>query len=721
MIDWQLLQRYVQTGSPEAFEALAQRHVDWIYAAAKRQVRDPHLASDVTQAVFLVLARKAATIPEGASLSGWLFRTTRYCAMDAKKMDARRRYHERHAATERAEAIELESIEWRDVTPQLDESVASLKQADREAIVRRFYRDQSLSDIGQAMGVSEEAAKKRVSRAVEKLRKALARRGVRNISAVAIASGLNVAIAENAPAQVLQSVSGVAGNASVAASQIATGAMKMMFYAKLKLVALVTLLVLIAPTLAIYLHGATASDEASTTKTAHWPDAPPATGGPVLVCVWEAVVQQATADKIKSDSEEITKLKDGASVAAVSSDKLMDTLVQAKADNGVAGILSRLSWLDHSDHTTAFTRAGHLEVDPSNDPRRAPDVFSGTGGGFYEMSQVKDTARLHFKGSINVHLSKGVNADFEFSRDLRHGDCVVAFAPVGATPKWGDLCELLIFQAAQTSADDTAWVRKMIDAPRWFEIGLDGALRLAKDVADWDRNAGTSSPEVIKRWTHELTNGAKIRLVGVGKLGEMTYRFWDPEGTPLKTEEGWVGVSAPDSRPAEMLAVVEFTLPKATSDREKQFAGNRMVITGEISEGSGPLSIDAGICGGTWKNIGAIEQGETSEVAGGTFKLTEVKPFTERRGSFPGRIVVVADYTDLPDVQFSLAAIDKDGKQQSADDDYGQKIGRPEGAMSRMPAQVPVGMSELDHLVLRTRERQWTKFENVAKEPTLGK
>jgi DNA-directed RNA polymerase specialized sigma24 family protein len=87
MTDWQLLQQYVQTGSHEAFALLAQRHVDWIYAAAKRQVRDAHLASDVTQAVFIVLARKAASISDATSLSGWLFRTTRYCAMDAEKME----------------------------------------------------------------------------------------------------------------------------------------------------------------------------------------------------------------------------------------------------------------------------------------------------------------------------------------------------------------------------------------------------------------------------------------------------------------------------------------------------------------------------------------------------------------------------------------------------------------------------------------------------------
>ncbi len=721
MTDWQLLQQYVREGSHDAFKSLAQRHVDWIYAAAKRQVHDAHLASNVTQAVFVVLARKAASISQSTSLSGWLFRTTRYCAMDAKKMDARRRYHERHAAMERTESIELESMEWREVTPQLDEAVARLSKRDREAIVLRFYRDQSMSEIAAATGVSEEAAKKRVARAVEKLRKALARRGVKEIGALAIASGLSAAIAEKAPAQLVQSVSSAAGTASAAATQIASGAMNMMIYAKLKLVALVMLAIVFTPALVMLVHGAVSKpNQASTTQSAQWPDAAAAPDGPVLVCMWEALVQKDTADAIVASGKAIPGAKSEIPLLLCPSEKVMNLIVAARKEHTFPGLIKSLNWLEDGK-THSVSTSGIITLEgASPDGRRAPMEFSGSCGGFYSLLQNKEMAHLQFDGSLTVYLSQSVNANFSFGTDLHHGDCVLLIANVGGTPSKGEVRHLLIFQAVQVANDDAAWVRKIVDVPQWVDIGLEGALRVAKDVADWNRGAGTSSPEVIERWTHELPNGAKARLVAIGKFGEMTYRFWDPEGTPLKTQEGWVRALPPEQRPPEMLAVVEFTLPKSGSTKEKQFEGMRNTMSSEITKSSGPLTVEFGIAGGEWKDVGTIKQGETKAIAGGTFKLREVKRFTERSGSFPGRTVVIGDFTDLPDLQFGVAGVDKKGNEEPADNGYAQSIGRPSGN-GIMATQIPIGMSELDHIVLRTRQRQWTRFENVAKEPTFAK
>jgi hypothetical protein len=622
---------------------------------------------------------------------------------------------------EREESIELESIEWRDVTPQLDEAVARLSKRDREAIVLRFFRDQSLSEIATATGVSEEAAKKRVARAVDKLRAALARRGVKEIGAMAIASGLSAAIAEKAPAEVVQSVSGAAGNASAAATQIASGALKIMFYAKLKLIALAVIALVLTPALVIFVHGAVSkSDQTSTTQAAQWPDAAPAQGGPVLVCVWEALVQQDTADAIAKSGKAIPGSKSDIPVLLCPSDKVMNLIVEARKEPTFPGLIQSLNWLEDGK-THSMSVAGNVEVEAATpDRRRAPMTFSGTAGGFYSLVQTNDAARLQFEGSLNVYLSESVNTEFKFAADVHHDECIVLIGNVGGTPSKGEVRHLLIFQAVQVSNDDAAWVRKIVDAPQWCDIGLEGALRVAKDVADWNRGAGSSSPEVIKRWTHELPNGAKARLVAVGKLGEMTYRFWDPEGTPVKTEEGWVRATPPDQRPPEMLAVVEFTLPKSGSEKEKQFEGMRSTMASEINESSGPLTVEFGIAGGEWKDSGTIKQGETKQVPGGTFKLKEVKRFTERSGSFPGRTVVIGDFTDLPDVQFGVAGVDKKGNEEPADNGYGQSIGRPSGT-GIMATQIPIGMSELDHIVLRTRERQWTKFENVAKEPKFSK
>lgn len=171
MDDAQLLKQYVETGSSEAFTALTNQHVNFVYGAALRLVRDRHVAEEVTQAVFIVLARKAATLRHEAVLSSWLLSTTRYAALGQMKINARRKRHERRAA-EMAKTVWTEDAEstWPQFEGKLDGALASLRETDRRAILLRFYEHKSFDEIAAILGTAEEAARKRVSRAVEKLR-----------------------------------------------------------------------------------------------------------------------------------------------------------------------------------------------------------------------------------------------------------------------------------------------------------------------------------------------------------------------------------------------------------------------------------------------------------------------------------------------------------------------------------------------------------------------
>src|SRR5215212_330770 len=171
MDDAQLLQSYVETGSSEAFTALTTKHVNFVYGAALRIVRDRHVAEEVTQAVFIVLARKAATLRHEAVLSSWLLSTTRFAALGQMKINARRRRHERRAA-EMAKTVWTEDAErnWPQYEGELDAALASLREADRKAVLLRFYEHKTFDEIAAILGTAEEAARKRVSRAVEKLR-----------------------------------------------------------------------------------------------------------------------------------------------------------------------------------------------------------------------------------------------------------------------------------------------------------------------------------------------------------------------------------------------------------------------------------------------------------------------------------------------------------------------------------------------------------------------
>ncbi len=240
MSDWELLQTYAKNRSDAAFAELLSRHLDWVYSAAFRQTRDPHLAEDVTQAVFVLLARKAGHLRPGTILSGWLFRTTRFVASRALRTEYRRKAREQTAVTmsPTTSSDENENL-WSQLTPHLDQAVAALSETDRIAILLRFYEKKPLREVGERLGVSEEAAKKRVARAIEKLRDFITRRGV-----VLGGAGLSVALAERTvqaapstlPVTVLKaSVASVSASATL--PQLARETLNAWRWSKLKLVA----------------------------------------------------------------------------------------------------------------------------------------------------------------------------------------------------------------------------------------------------------------------------------------------------------------------------------------------------------------------------------------------------------------------------------------------------------------------------------------------------
>src|SRR3954464_7344073 len=225
MDDAKLLQSYVETGSSEAFAALTNKHVNFVYGAALRLVRDRHVAEEVTQAVFIVLARKAATLRHEAVLSSWLLSTTRYAALGQMKINARRKRHERRAA-EMAKTEWLQpdaERSWPQYEGELDAALASLRESDRKAVVLRFYEHKSFDEIAAILGTAEEAARKRVSRAVEKLRDHF---GVnqRTLSASMITYYLYHKLSTDAPAGLAAKVTAAAvkpGIAAGAAHQVA--------------------------------------------------------------------------------------------------------------------------------------------------------------------------------------------------------------------------------------------------------------------------------------------------------------------------------------------------------------------------------------------------------------------------------------------------------------------------------------------------------------------
>ncbi len=176
--DQELLREYATRHSETAFAELVQRHVDLIYSAALRMVRDAHLAEDVTQGVFVALARNATRLNDRPVLSGWLHRTTRNLAGKSIRTDVRRRAREQEAAVmNELFATEADGL-WEQIAPHLDAALGKLSETDRDALMLRYFERKSGPEMAQVLGVSDEAAQKRVSRAVERLREFFAKRGV---------------------------------------------------------------------------------------------------------------------------------------------------------------------------------------------------------------------------------------------------------------------------------------------------------------------------------------------------------------------------------------------------------------------------------------------------------------------------------------------------------------------------------------------------------------
>ena len=238
--DMEFLRDYALRQSDSEFETLVLRHVNLVYSTALRQVRDPHLAEEITQAVFIILARKASRLGSGTILPGWLFRTTCFACKDAVRAQRRRQRHEQEAYMQSTFDPPQADSTWEQFSPLLDAAMTQLQQRDRDAIVLRFFEGKSLRDVGATFGTSEDAAKKRVARALEKLRKFFARRGVNSTTAI-IAEKISVHSVQAAPATLGKSAAAVAiakGTAvSVSTLTIAKGTMKSMTRMKLKMAA----------------------------------------------------------------------------------------------------------------------------------------------------------------------------------------------------------------------------------------------------------------------------------------------------------------------------------------------------------------------------------------------------------------------------------------------------------------------------------------------------
>jgi len=253
--DAELLRRYAASRSEEAFAAVVQRHIGLVYQSALRRCHgDAHCAEDVTQQVFTAVARDAAALAEHPLLAGWLHIATRNFSSKAMRAEAARRQREEAAHfMNEAQNPETPGADWARLRPVLDAAIDELGEREREAVLLRFFENRPFAEIGAALRVTEDAARMRVDRALDKLHAALARRGVTSTAAalsVVLANHIGVA----APAGLAASVTGAAMASTEGAAVTALGLLQFMSTTKFGANAVALLTFLAVGTTGYQLH-----------------------------------------------------------------------------------------------------------------------------------------------------------------------------------------------------------------------------------------------------------------------------------------------------------------------------------------------------------------------------------------------------------------------------------------------------------------------------------
>lgn len=241
LTDRELLRAYADSGSEPAFAELVSRHIAFVYSAALRIVVDPHLAEDATQATFAALAGAARPLSRRPFISSWLHRTASNQAAKLVRGEMRRRAREQEAYLMQTLPADAER-EWKQIAPLLDFALNKLSEPDRAVLLLRYFDKKSAGEIGATLKLSQDTAQKRLSRALERLRRLLAGQGV-SVSATTLAGLITAQAVGAVPVGLSASVSAAVLAGGMVSAGLTFATLKLIMISKLKMTAVSALVV----------------------------------------------------------------------------------------------------------------------------------------------------------------------------------------------------------------------------------------------------------------------------------------------------------------------------------------------------------------------------------------------------------------------------------------------------------------------------------------------
>ncbi|MFT3786358.1 MAG: RNA polymerase sigma factor [Tepidisphaeraceae bacterium] len=556
--DQALLQQFVDMRDQPAFTELVNRHVHFVYATARRQCPDE--ADDVTQAVFILLAQKAASLTNTLNLAGWLYRTALLCSSNVRKLAGRRHRHEREASMQVQTSAPTSSTDAT-LLALLDDALRRLPESIRDAVLVKHLEGRTAEEAGTLLGVTTDAASKRASRGIQMLRDFFAAKG----HAVPVATVGALVVAESAttaPAGVVAAVT--TGGGSALALALTSGAGVMAKLAAACAVALiagaaVTLVALGRPSVQPVAAIAPAPPVVSAPTTrpiVPSPAAEAAVEGDTVFCRYGLVLEGPVLDQIIAKTTETKDPHVRRGAASDIADVLRSALDDGRVFSSRGGLFHETRFANENPPRPHAMFLDQIWQDIRLPPLAYTIGFTSVTAPTFTFRddhavdfRYQDLAAEAFSQeySNQPRERKNEKVAIDYTGTIAPGEVAVV------THDYGDVVghrfgAILVFQAYRATDEQAKRLRGIRAATTWIDIGPSGARALADRAAKWANGRTLKPADVPDEWTRLLNNGATVRLLATGRPAKWPFCWWDADGKPVAANWTDLDVGLSDTR-----------------------------------------------------------------------------------------------------------------------------------------------------------------------------